>query len=873
MKIIKRDGTINNFEVDKIKNAILKACQEIGKDMSDSEILNIVMNVVSNINSYMEENKLTEINVEQIQDFVEKNLSDYKDILIAYKNYRRERNRIRDTKTDIMKTVKAIGVETDRDNANVGNNFSAKLLRIASESNKWTQTSSVIPKEMAKLHENGDLYFHDLDSYNLTTNCIGEDEYLLLRDNTNGQNSWKKFSELNKYFTEENKVNNTNNNVETVRVNNISTLGRLGFTNIRYISRRKLNENEKMYKLNTRRNKGIYCTGEHKIPVIRDGKEVLLEAKQIMKGDKLLLAKNITSANKDSEEIIRIDIIDGYNGYVYDLETDEHWFSVNDYIVHNCLHVPTRKMLTEGFNTGYGTIKRPQRIESAAELSCILLQASQNDCFGGQSHPNFDNDMGLFVEPTRQEIKNEYLSLGIDNDEKVEEKVEKRIHQAMQAVVYNLNSMHSRAGSQVPFSSVNIGIPESKDAALVCKVFLEEYNKGLGNGEQPIFPNIIFRVKDGVNAKEGDPYYYLYELACKVAAKHMNPTFMNINADFNKEYYDKGYIPATMGCRTYLMSNINGEPGTEGRGNIAPITMNLPRMGLQANGSIEKFYEILDKRLIQSRDCLLHRYSILKELKVKDLPFVAGQKLMKGSENLSMNDSIEPILKQGTWGIGFIGLAETLIALTGKHHGEDENSRKLGYEIIKHIRDFCDKTTKEFKLNFSAYATPAEGLSGKFISKDIKIFGKIKGITDKKYYTNSFHVPVGYQISIKEKIDIEAPYHKLCNGGHISYIELDNCPSSEVIKSIVDYAFNNTNIGYFGINFHIKYCKDCGTYLLNEQDTCPKCNSKNIQGISRVTGYLSLDERFAPEDSFGKGAEKADRISHNKKEKFISYKR
>ena len=547
MKIIKRDGTINNFEVDKIKNAISKACQEIGKDMSDSEILNIVMNVVSNINSYMEENKLTEINVEQIQDFVEKNLSDYKDILIAYKNYRRERNRIRDTKTDIMKTVKAIGVETDRDNANVGNNFSAKLLRIASESNKWTQTSSVIPKEMAKLHENGDLYFHDLDSYNLTTNCIGEDEYLLLRDNTNGQNSWKKFSELNKYFTEENKVNNTNNNVETVRVNNISTLGRLGFTNIRYISRRKLNENEKMYKLNTRRNKGIYCTGEHKIPVIRDGKEVLLEAKQIMKGNKLLLAKNIISANKDSEEIIRIDIIDGYNGYVYDLETDEHWFSVNDYIVHNCLHVPTRKMLTEGFNTGYGTINRPQRIESAAELSCILLQASQNDCFGGQSHPNFDNDMGLFVEPTRQEIKNEYLSLGIDNDEKVEEKVEKRIHQAMQAVVYNLNSMHSRAGSQVPFSSVNIGIPESKDAALVCKVFLEEYNKGLGNGEQPIFPNIIFRVKDGVNAKEGDPYYYLYELACKVAAKHMNPTFMNINADFNKEYYDKGYIPATMG--------------------------------------------------------------------------------------------------------------------------------------------------------------------------------------------------------------------------------------------------------------------------------------------------------------------------------------
>ena len=527
----------------------------------------------------------------------------------------------------------------------------------------------------------------------------------------------------------------------------------------------------------------------------------------------------------------------------------------------NCLHIPTGEVLSRGFNTGYGTIKAPKRIETAAELSCILLQSTQNDMFGGQSHPDFDNDMAQFIEPTRNEIREELLELGIEEkrlDDLVEKKLRSRIHQAMQGVVYNLNTMHSRAGSQVPFSSVNLGIPNSNDAALICEIFLREYEKGLGKGEQPIFPNIIFRVKKGVNREQDDPYYYLFKIACEVASKRMNPTFMNIDADFNKEYYDKGYIPATMGCRTYLMKNVNGEPGCKGRGNIAPITINLPRIGIEANKDINKFFEILQNRLTLAKEALLHRYSILKKLKVKDLPFVAGQGLMRGSEDLMPDDSIEPILKQGTWAIGFIGLAETLYALIGSHNGETDEARNLGLKIIKFIREYTDKLVEETQLNWSCYATPAEGLSGKFIKKDKKIYGIIKGVTDKEYYTNSFHIPVNYNISIKDKIDIEAPYHKLCNAGHISYIELDDSPSPEVIMEIINYAYKRTNISYIGINFHIRYCKECGTSIENNLNSCPKCNSKNIQGISRVTGYLSLDERFGP----GKYEERLDRRSH-----------
>lgn len=691
--VVKRDGREVEFNIDKISNAIKRAATEEGLSLRTSQIFDSVQKVIN----YIEMTEKKSISVEEIQNLVVKALRDsgHENIAIAYSNYRKERTMVRDIKSDLMKAIEKIGVETDRDNANVGNNFSSKLLRIASESNKWHNLATM-PKHLAKAHETGDLYYHDLDSYNLTTNC---------------------------------------------------------------------------------------------------------------------------------------------------------------------LHIPTKEMLENGFNTGYGTINRPKRIETAAELSCILLQSTQNDMFGGQSHPDFDNDLGIFVEPTRNEIRSELQELGLSEDkieEVIEVKLRERVRQAMQGVVYNLNTMHSRAGSQVPFSSVNIGIPSSADAALVCEIFLKEYEKGLGKGEQPIFPNIIFRVKEGVNREKEDPFFYLYELACRVAAKRMNPTFMNIDADFNKEYYDRGYMPATMGCRTYLMKNVNGEPGCKGRGNIAPTTINLPRIGIQAKGDINKFFDIFQKRIDLAKEALMHRYGILKNLRVKDLPFVAGQHLMKGSENLSPNDSIEPILKQGTWGIGFIGLAETLVALTGKHHGEDEASRELGVQIVTFLRENLDRLTEETSLNWSCYATPAEGLSGKFIKQDQKIFGVIEGVTDKEYYTNSYHVPVEYPISAKNKIDIEAPYHKLCNAGHISYIEVDDNPTGEVIMDIVNYAYKYTNISYMGVNFHIRYCKSCGETLHSHESKCPKCGGTDIQGISRVTGYLSLDERFGS----GKSHEREDRVTH-----------
>ncbi len=655
--VLKRDERRVKFNEEKIEKALIKAVSGTGTDIPFSEVINVKNSVLEKINALRDEDV---VSVEEIQNLVVETLRDRKHPTLAhaYDTYRRERTKQREVKSDLMKTIDKIGVETDRDNANVGNNFSAKLLRIASEANKWHILLSVLPKEMARAHEIGDLYIHDLDSYNLTVNC---------------------------------------------------------------------------------------------------------------------------------------------------------------------LHIPTSKLLREGFNTGYGTINPPKHIEVAAELLCIILQSTQNDMFGGQSHPNFDNDLAPFVKLTKQEMIRTCREVGVPEN-KIEESSNKmlfkKLRQAMQAVVFNLNTMHSRAGSQVPFSSINLGLPESKEAAMVCQAFLEEYLKGMGQGEQPIFPNIIFRVKKGVNREPNDPYYYLFQLACHVAANRMNPTFMNIDADFNKQYYDQGILPATMGCRTYLCSNVNGPAGVEGRGNNAPVTINLVRLGILAKGDVNKFFEMFDEKIDLAEKQLLHRYETLKKLKVKDLPFVAGQHLMKGSENLGPQDSIEAIMKNGTWGIGFIGLAETLKALIGKHHGESKEAQELGLKIITHLRERCDALTKKHKLNFSCYATPAEGLSGKFTKLDLKFLGEIPWITDKGFYTNSYHVPVDFPISIAEKIAIEAPYHKLCNGGHISYVEFDDYPSGEQIEKVLRWAYSNTNINYMGINFHIRYCRECARRKNVERRQC-----------------------------------------------------
>lgn len=694
--VIKRDGKKEDFNIEKIVVAVTKACNDGMIELKDEETFYSILSSV--LNSKDEE----EIHVEDIHDYVIKALKEFGEDEIAenYRYFRDERNRVREKKSTIMKTIHALGKETDRDNGNVGNNFSAKLLRIASEANKWAMLASM-DKEMAKHHETGDYHIHDLDSFNLTVNC---------------------------------------------------------------------------------------------------------------------------------------------------------------------LHLPMEKLLREGFNTGYGTLNSPKRIESAAMLSCIMLQSAQNDQFGGVALPDFDIALAPYVELTRQEEREFFENTGREIDEEyVERRTRFRVRQAMQSIICNLNTMHSRAGSQVPFSSLNVGIPdgkneqEKKDAALICQYIIEAYMNGMGKNEACIFPNIIFRTKEGVNLNPEDPYYYLFEIACKSAAKRMNPTFCSLDADINLPFYEKGIYTDIMGCRTRVMDNINGEATPIGRGNIAPVTLNLVKLAIRAGrGNVDTFFKLLNEMLEEAEKNLLYRYDVLKRLKCNDLPFNAGQRLMVGSEGLSMGDSIEPLLKQGTWGIGFLGLAECLTMLIGSHHGETKEAFDLGYKIISHMREYCDGAKQRNQLNFACYATPSEGLSGRFPIIDRIKYGVIEGVTDKDYYTNSCHVPVGFNISIKEKMEIEAQFQPLCNGGHIAYIELDNYPTGEEIGNIIRRTFkNNKKLDYLAINFHIKYCKVCGEYLQEHEEIC-KCGNDEFQGISRITGYLALDERFGK----GKNAERKDRVSH-----------
>lgn len=498
----------------------------------------------------------------------------------------------------------------------------------------------------------------------------------------------------------------------------------------------------------------------------------------------------------------------------------------------NCMQVPAGRMLKEGFDNGHGYIRPPKRIMSAATLIAIILQSSQNDMFGGQSIPSFDSALAPFVYENTT-----------DND----------IYQAMEALIFNLNTMHSRAGAQVPFSSLNVGLDTSENARRVTKQLLLAYEAGLGRGEAPIFPNIIFKVKSGVNRSKDDPNYDLFRLAMKVASKRMNPTFAFMDASFNKPY---GNVEI-MGCRTRVISNINGEETSEARGNLFFTTLNLPRIGIMANKNIDEFYRLLDERIDLCCRDLMFRYDYVKKLKVKDMPFVMGQGLYMGSENLDPEDSIENAIRNGTIAMGFIGLAETLVALTGKHHGESEESQKLGLEIVSHMKDKMDAMTKKTHLNFSLFATPAEGLSGRFVKLDKKQFGIIEGVTDKEYYTNSCHIPVWYKISHFKKIQLEGAYHKFCLGGAIAYVEFEAPPMNNLLA--VEKELNHmadSDIGYAGINFPIDFCNDCGYQGVIAEDECPICGGKHIRRIRRITGYLSELNNF----NDAKRAEARDRI-------------
>ena len=597
-----------------------------------------------------------------------------------------------------------------------------------------------------------------------------------------------------------------------------------------------------------------------------------------------------------------------------------------------CCQIDLNKLFNGGFSTGHGHLREPQDILSYGALAAIAIQSDQNDQHGGQSIPSFDYYLAPGVRKTfkREYIRNLSRALEVLVDDEIDLKdslenqikawgmqpeidmkqeylekqrtflhdtyhignkqmdlieefayrnalkdTDKKTFQSMEGFIHNLNTMHSRAGAQVPFSSINFGTDTSSEGRMVSKNLLLAQEAGLGNGETPIFPILIFKVKEGVNYNEGDPNYDLFKLSCRVSAKRLFPNFSFLDAPFNLQYYKEG-DPDTeatyMGCRTRVISNCCGPEIVTGRGNLSFTSINLPRLGLKhgvaLNGKFDEagFFQELDEKIDSVIQQLLERMAIQGQKKVKNFPFLMGQGVWLGADKLNWNDTLEEVIKQGTLTVGFIGLAECLKALIGKHHGESDEAQALGLKIIGHMRDRMDEAMNQYHLNFSLIATPAEGLSGRFTRIDKKLYGVVPGVTDREYYTNSFHVPVYYHIGAFEKIEREAPYHAFTNAGHISYVEVDGdpCNNLEAFEAIVR-CMKEAGVGYGSINHPVDRDPVCGYSGVIEGHVCPKCgrdeykSEMKFEKIRRITGSLvgTLD-RF--NDS--KAAEERDRVKH-----------
>lgn len=537
-------------------------------------------------------------------------------------------------------------------------------------------------------------------------------------------------------------------------------------------------------------------------------------------------------------------------------------------VTFNCFFNPLGKMLEKGFNNGVGTVRSPKRIGSAVALACIILQSGQSDCFGGQGILNYSADLAPYAKKEYEYQKEQYCkALECDELDSIEEatvmeNTDRAVYQAMEQFVYNANMMRSRAGGQTVFSSVNFGTETDKWSRMISKNLLKAYIAGLGKGENPIFPNLCYRVKKGVNLYEGDPNFDITKLAIECVGKRIQPRFVFCDSPA----YDGMPLEhiGTMGCRTAVRDNINGDKSPDARGNLAFNTINLPFIALEAEEEAKKsgksvldvFSDKFDKIIDETIDELLDRYNVISHLKKRDIPFVG--EWYQGHEGLKDDDIIEPMVKNGSLSIGFIGLAECLTVLIGKHHGESEEAQSLGLEIVGRIRTKADEAKETYHLNFSCFATPAESACYTLLKKVQNRFGKIKGVSDKEYLTNSFHLPVSFECDAKKKIDTEAPYHLLCNAGAIFYVETGAQPkfNPKGMLELIRYI-NNSGIVYGGINWEQDFCMDCG-YQGSFDGNCPKCGSNKIKETKIITGYLSESWRF----NAGKAAEAADRISH-----------
>lgn len=777
-KIVKRDGRIVDFNVEKIADAIFKAAQVLGGKDRD-----MAMYLARQTELYLLDICHNQVpTVEQIQDAVEKILIENGHARTAkeYILYRADRTRAREMNTKLMKIYEDLTFkeakdnDVKRENANIdGNTAMGTMLKYGSEGAKEFYKMYVIDPKHVKAHEDGDIHIHDMDFYTLTMTCC------------------------------------------------------------------------------------------------------------------------------------QIDLV---------------------------------KLLAGGFSTGHGHLREPNDIESYAALACIAIQSNQNDQHGGQSVPNFDfgmapgvrksykklywSNLGKMLEITQgledgegkikemgkgiEKEKGVYPCMSWDNDYKelefaklkellpqtspeelnkyqdkairfADKEIRRKTFQAMEAFVHNLNTMHSRAGAQVPFSSINYGTDTSPEGRLVSEMVLKATEAGLGNGETPIFPIHIFKVKEGISYNPKDPNYDLFKLACKVSAKRLFPNFSFLDAPFNAQYYVEGDYNtecAYMGCRTRVIGNAH-DPNREivtGRGNLSFTSVNLPRLAIKAKGDIDLFFELLDHTMDLATGQLYDRFKIQCQKKVKNFPFLMGQGIWIDSDKLGPDDTVEEVIKHGTLTVGFIGLAECLKALIGKHHGESKEAQNLGLEIIGYMRKRMDEMAKQSGLNWSLIATPAEGLSGRFVKIDREKYGVIPEVTDRDYYTNSFHVPVYYPINAFEKIKLEAPYHELTNGGHISYIELDGDPlkNLDAFEKVVR-CMKESGIGYGSINHPVDRDPCCGyTGIIDNE--CPNCHRKEeehdvgFERVRRITGYLvgTMDQW-----NNGKTAEEKDRVKHNLNDKEI----
>lgn len=770
-KIIKRDGRKRVFDSQKIENAIYKAQLACGDD--DVNLCKIITNkVVDKVNTDFDNQN---VSVEEVQNIIENVLIEMgeAEIAKAFIKYRAERTKVRERKTNLMKSLYDITFKDSKDedmkreNANINADTPmGMMLKYGSEAAKQFYLNDLIKPEIANAHIKGDIHIHDLDFYTLTMTCC------------------------------------------------------------------------------------------------------------------------------------QIDLIDLFKG---------------------------------GFSTGDGFLREPNGIRSYASLACIAIQANQNDQHGGQSIPNFDYAMALGVRKTyKKELRKaleqmltfEDVEINDDefklmfaqieaenhleirmNDEISKEAIYKTLnakfgaisgknfdkafkiaitetkdatYQAMEALIHNLNTMHSRAGAQVPFSSLNYGTDTSDEGRMVMHCLLDATIRGLGNGETPIFPIQIFKVKEGINYNSEDPNYDLFKKSMYCSGKRLFPNFSFIDAPYNKQYYKPGDYKtevAYMGCRTRVIANVY-DPTQEivtGRGNLSFTSINLPRIALKLMNvedkkeRIQKFFDNLDYLLDLCEAQLLERFHIQQNKFVYNFPFLMGQKIWLDSDKLKPYDKISEVIKHGTLTIGFIGLAETLKALIGVHHGESEEAQKLGLDIIGHMRAKTDAYSKKHKLNFSLIATPAEGLSGRFVKMDREIFGEIEGITNHKYYTNSFHIPVYYNISVFDKIKKEAPYHTLTNGGHISYIEVDGdiAKNLDAFEAIIR-CMKEEGVGYGAVNHPVDRDSVCG-YNGIIDNVCPKCGRTEdtvpFERIRRITGYLvGTVDRF----NDAKREELTDRVKHMK---------